>query len=212
MNRQEFIARLEQALHGMPVEERRRAVEYYENYFDEAGEENLETVLQELGAPEKVAADILKDFNDGFATKFEQKQHIKDKFQSLDNGQKLLMILLAAIAVVCIVPAVVGVVGGVGGVVLGLLAAVLAVFCCIPVLAITAWCCAVACGIGAVAVLFAAQESIVALLLLGIALICSAIGILLVKVTVYLFRSVFPLCINKFVEWMRCVLHKNGKE
>lgn len=62
MNRIEFMQRLEKALREMPEEERRRAMEYYENYFDEADAE--QEALDTLGAPEKVAADILRDFQD----------------------------------------------------------------------------------------------------------------------------------------------------
>ena len=105
MNRSDFILRLEQALGGMPEEEGRRAVEYYENYFDEAGPENEADVLRTLGAPEKVAADILREFRDvgGPAAAGQNQEHdprsgkkrvesyaarAKDRFQSMDNGQK----------------------------------------------------------------------------------------------------------------------------
>lgn len=60
MTRAEYLRRLEQALCDMPDEERRRAMEYYENYFDEADSE--QAALDALGAPEKAAADILRDF------------------------------------------------------------------------------------------------------------------------------------------------------
>lgn len=60
MTRKEYLHRLEQALRDMPAEERRRAMEYYEHYFDEADSE--QAVLDALGAPEKAAADILRDF------------------------------------------------------------------------------------------------------------------------------------------------------
>lgn len=60
MTRAEYLHRLEQALRDMPDEERRRAMEYYEHYFDEADSE--QAALDALGAPEKAAADILRDF------------------------------------------------------------------------------------------------------------------------------------------------------
>lgn len=73
MNRAEFMQRLEKALHGVPEEERRRAVEYYEHYFDEAGAEQEQEVLDALGAPEKAAADILQEFRDTAEAKQLQK-------------------------------------------------------------------------------------------------------------------------------------------
>ena len=100
MNRKEFLSQLEQALQGMPAEECRRAVEYYENYFDEAGPEKEQEVLQQLGAPEKVAADILRDYRDiaqrpnnpheGNSKETSGQKNnssMGDWFRSLDNGQ-----------------------------------------------------------------------------------------------------------------------------
>ncbi|MDO4174267.1 MAG: DUF4097 family beta strand repeat-containing protein [Eubacteriales bacterium] len=62
MNRTEFMDRLEKALHDVPEDERRRAMDYYAHYFDEA--ESEQQAVDALGAPEKVAADILRDFQD----------------------------------------------------------------------------------------------------------------------------------------------------
>lgn len=55
MNRQEFIRRLRHFLGDLPEEEREEAIQYYEDYFEDAGLENEEKVLRELGSPEKVA-------------------------------------------------------------------------------------------------------------------------------------------------------------
>lgn len=58
MNRQEFLSRLEILLRGLPAEEKREALEYYENYFEDAGEGQEAQVIRELESPEKVAANI----------------------------------------------------------------------------------------------------------------------------------------------------------
>lgn len=58
MNRREFMARLEQLLAGITEEERTDALQYYEDYFNDAGEENEQKVIEELESPEKVAAII----------------------------------------------------------------------------------------------------------------------------------------------------------
>lgn len=208
MNRNEFILRLKQALSSMPEEERRRAVEYYENYFDEAGPENEAEVLRELGAPEKVAADILKNFHDvSQANKGKKRTSAREKFRDMDNGQKLLLVVFAAVAAVCIVPACAAVVGGVGGILIGILCAAAALFLCVPVLAITAWCCAVAFVIAAV--VYAVKEAVLAVLFIGIALICAAIGILLGKLTGYLFRTVFPAMLNSIAGLFRSLFRRS---
>ena len=56
MNRKEFIEQLSYLLQDIEDEERQAALEYYEDYFDEAGIENEALIIEELGSPERVAA------------------------------------------------------------------------------------------------------------------------------------------------------------
>lgn len=58
MNRKEYMERLEQLLLVLPEEEKEEALQYYHDYFDDAGEENEDIVIRELGTPEEVAAKI----------------------------------------------------------------------------------------------------------------------------------------------------------
>ena len=62
MNRMEFMAELERLLADMPEEERQAAVQYYADYFADAGEANEADVIRELGSPEKVAESIKADY------------------------------------------------------------------------------------------------------------------------------------------------------
>lgn len=59
-----FLQELEQCLQGISEEERNEAISYYENYFDDAGVENEEAVLSELGSPREVANSILADLKE----------------------------------------------------------------------------------------------------------------------------------------------------
>lgn len=72
MNRKEFIEELRRLLAGMPEEEMREAVQYYEDYFADAGEENEEQVLRELGGAEKVAASIRAEY---YGTEFHEEDY-----------------------------------------------------------------------------------------------------------------------------------------
>lgn len=65
MNRQEFFRRLEYLLRGIPESERMDALQYYNDYFDDAGAGNEEQVIRELGSPEAVAEMILEDYQRG---------------------------------------------------------------------------------------------------------------------------------------------------
>lgn len=58
MNREEYLRRLSYLLQDLPEEEYREALEYYEDYFDEAGPQREQEVIRELGKPERIAAMI----------------------------------------------------------------------------------------------------------------------------------------------------------
>lgn len=62
MTKQEFMYRLAQQLVSLPPEERLCALKFYDEYFADAGEENWEALLQDLGSPEAVARTIREDF------------------------------------------------------------------------------------------------------------------------------------------------------
>lgn len=61
MNRIEFMTRLAALLQDIPVIERQEAMKYYNDYFDDAGVENEQSVIEELESPEKIAATIKAD-------------------------------------------------------------------------------------------------------------------------------------------------------
>ena len=48
MNRKEYMERLEQLLLVLPEEEREEALQYYNDYFDDAGVENEDRVIRDL--------------------------------------------------------------------------------------------------------------------------------------------------------------------
>ena len=64
MNRAQFMEQLEKLLSDISEEERLEALDYYNSYFDDAGEENEAEVIQELGSPGKVAAIIKADLKE----------------------------------------------------------------------------------------------------------------------------------------------------
>lgn len=58
MTKYEFLGDLSRLLSDLPEEERMEAMEYYEDYFSDAGRENEAQVIKELGSPERIAAQI----------------------------------------------------------------------------------------------------------------------------------------------------------
>lgn len=62
MNKQEYMRQLEIKLKRLPKDDFERAVEYYEEYFAEAGEEHEQKAIEDLGSPQEAADQIIKDF------------------------------------------------------------------------------------------------------------------------------------------------------
>ena len=65
MNRAEFMGRLAELLNDVPPAEREEAIQYYNDYFDDAGVENESGVIASLGTPEELARTIKAGLNDG---------------------------------------------------------------------------------------------------------------------------------------------------
>ncbi len=62
MNKQEYMRQLEIKLKRLPKDDFERAIEYYEEYFAEAGEEHEQKAIEDLGSPQEAADQIIKDF------------------------------------------------------------------------------------------------------------------------------------------------------
>lgn len=89
MTRQEFIVTLREGLRKLPPEEIVAATEFYEEYFDEvleSGEKTEEEILDELGSPKRIAAQIRADYAarllDGDETLLGEKPTTKKKLSA----------------------------------------------------------------------------------------------------------------------------------
>lgn len=65
MNREGFMRMLAELLEDVPVAERDEAIQYYNDYFDDAGVENEQNVIASLGSPEQLAKTIKTGLADG---------------------------------------------------------------------------------------------------------------------------------------------------
>ena len=63
MNKYDFLSRLRNALSPLPQEERDAAMNYYEEFFSDAGEDNEQAVIASLGTPEELAKSIIDENN-----------------------------------------------------------------------------------------------------------------------------------------------------
>lgn len=59
MTRSDYLAKLDKYLKKLPKDDYQEAMDYFREYFDEAGPENEEAVIAELGSPKDAAHDII---------------------------------------------------------------------------------------------------------------------------------------------------------
>lgn len=62
MNKEEYLTRLQYCISQFPPVEAQNTMQYYREYFDDAGEENFASVMAELGTPEQLAAKICSSY------------------------------------------------------------------------------------------------------------------------------------------------------
>ena len=75
MNRIEFMTELASLLQDVPVEERKEAMQYYNDYFDDAGAENEQEVIEALGNPARVAENIKRDLSENVGENVSRGAH-----------------------------------------------------------------------------------------------------------------------------------------
>lgn len=217
MNRIEFLKELEDLLQGISTEERQDALTFYQNYFDDAGYENEDQVIEELGSPEKVAATILTDAktaddNAQFTERgFEDAQFEDEKNTPVAKGSyttgtveegkpwtnkwvKVLLIIAVVIAVCAVAgPIAIAALAAV----FGLVCAAFAIFIALVVACIALCIGGIATGIVGLTKLVVAFP--VALLLGGIGTILFVIGMIGTVACVKLCIVVFPAMIRGIV-------------
>lgn len=144
MNRLEFMRELASLLSGMSEKEREEALAYYNDYFDDAGVENEQNVIQSLGSPQKVAESIRRDMGedaDYFAEKAPEYEVVSYHETTLPEPEKqkglpawaiVLMVVLGIFAA----PILLGVFLGIFGALFGVLVSAVAIFLAFGITAI----------------------------------------------------------------------------
>lgn len=81
MNKSEFLRLLNKKLKSLPTNERKDAIRYYEEYFEEANIKDNEDVLKELSNPSEIASQILSEY--AVKELNSDKKPIKNKISSI---------------------------------------------------------------------------------------------------------------------------------
>lgn len=114
MNRVDFMKQLESLLQNISPAEREEALQYYNEYFNDAGPENEQQVVEALGNPAKVAENIKRDlygsgygdvgqtrgsFSERAVVQYHQSASEEQKQEKkLSTGMLVLIVLLCVFA------------------------------------------------------------------------------------------------------------------
>jgi uncharacterized membrane protein len=176
MNKNEFLSQLEKFLSDLPEEERREAMEYYVEYFDEAGPEKETDVLKEFGSPKEVADRIHDEFAEKGLIVYDPS--VKEEDKEKDNGWKTACIILLCVVVAPVaIPVIVAVISAVLGAIIAVISAILGVFLAVCGATLAFAVAAVALFIVGIVKLFGTP--LVGGLLLGLSLACAGLTLLL---------------------------------
>ncbi len=77
MTKNEYMVELRQKLKRLPKDNFDQAIDYFEEYFAEAGEENVAQAIEDLGSPQLAADQIVRDFAVDNSVKGEAKKDVR---------------------------------------------------------------------------------------------------------------------------------------
>lgn len=212
MNAYEYLQALRAALAVLPDDEIDSAMRYYEDYFLDAGDENAEKVIKQLGPPEQVAEAILRDYT-GVARRrperFEEEKAQTVNGVPLDRDGKprkkgINPWMLACIVLLALIfgPVAVALIGAIIVAVVGLVIGIAACVVAVPAATLI--------GGGALVLfsflLWATPAS--ALATLGAGLTVGAVGLLLVLLVIKLCILFVPPIIRGLVALIRWPIEK----
>lgn len=204
MNRTDFMNQLESLLQNISPAEREEALQYYNEYFNDAGAENEQDVIEALGNPAKVAENIKRDlYGNGYgdtgyhravpndkavveymqnsgADKDSSTTGAKKKDTKMSTGMIVLIVVLCILASPVIIGAVSSILGALGA------------------LVVTWFSLIIGAGVAAIALLIVMvlllvigimnlfTDMLIGVGLIGAGLFCGGIGILCLMLTVAL--------------------------
>ena len=235
MNREEYLRRLSYLLQDLPEEEYKDALEYYEDYFEEAGPDREQEVILELGRPERIAAmirDSVKEKDgeweyteNGYYNKRydehnqmpgqrekkakEEKEKESWHMKGSRNRNILLLIIILVLASGAVIPAALGLVLGIGGGVLGLAGGIFVIVAAACASCFGLLIGGIAVGVTGIVKMFTVAPT--GLLLLGCGCIMTAAGLFLLMLAVWIIGGLLPKLIRWIVGVFRKLFHRGGE-
>ena len=117
MTKKEYMKKLAYQLRRLPKEDFDKAMDYFEEYFEDAGIENEQKAIEDLGAPEEAASALILDLAQENAVK--PPKTMKRRFSAL------WIAILALFAAPIALPLALGILAVIGAVILGIVGGIL---------------------------------------------------------------------------------------
>lgn len=199
MNRIDFMKQLESLLQNISPAEREEALQYYNEYFNDAGAENEQAVIEALGNPAKVAENIKRDINGEAGCQKPQNRAVIQYQQPASGVQPeqpkkesipTWALVLIIIGGILISPAALGIAGGLLGTLAGVIAGWFALIIGFGVAAVVLFVVLLVLLVTGIMCMWA--DPLVGVALLGGGLVCGALGILFLMLTVAMAGIVTP--------------------
>lgn len=235
MNREEYLRELAYLLQDMSDEERQEALLFYENYFDEAGEENEQKVILELGTPKHLA----KIIKDGLGGQFEEHIHagnqgfsnddyddnyevvdvdqnqknngfksIKRKWNEMDSRDRLILGILLILVCVPVSFSILGIIGGVFGTGFSVVAAIFMFVFGFWIVTFVLHVIAIILIVMGVLHLFSVPGA--GCIYIGVGCILIALGSIFGKIAIWFFKDCIPKVANAIADGLGKIIHPRG--
>lgn len=217
MNRMEFMRQLESLLQNISQAEREEALQYYNEYFNDAGEENEQSVIEALGNPAKVAENIKRDlYGSGYGDNPYQRAPVGNtavmQYQTgtqsvpKKEGMPTWVIVLLVILCVFASPAILGLAAGILGTLGGVLAVWFSLILAFGLVTLALY--AVMVVLMIVGIMCMVPSPLTGAGLIGGGLVCGAIGVLFMMLTVAMAGIATPAIVDGIVALCRKLFGK----
>ena len=177
MKKEEYLNELSHALKNITDEEREDILQYFHEYFDDAGEENEEQIIAELGPPKKLAA------------RLRAESTYEDARKNPKSAKKSFRAVWVSVGAVCAAPVALPLAVAIAAVVASLVIALFALFIALFAVCLCLGVAAVIFLIAAVVVLFYYPPT--GLVVSGAGLISAGIAVLIFVLLIQAFSSCF---------------------
>lgn len=221
MNRIEFMTQLAALLQDVPVEERREAMQYYNDYFDDAGAENEQKVIAELESPKKVAENLKDDLkgtseDDGGFTdagmqmpqkkdyEYQRQSEQTEAPETKNTSKLILVIVMILVGIPILVPLALAVLA----VVLAGVVSLLAFFGSLVAVAVSVAIVGIVLIVKGIIILI--PDFVVGIGLLGIGLILTVFGTVFSVAVIRLCMIVLPAIFRAVVKLGRKLFHRKA--